>query len=388
MLTFKSFTGINNVVPSHRLQGSDLLEATDVDIGLTGEISRRGGFTEVSALCHKNLFDGQGFMLSTAGNQLVATHPGGVRHVVHPAIGPERLWYCNLPDGRTTFSNGLIQGITDGLVSLDRGVPEPTSLGAPDTAFGDLFPGSYRYYLTHVRLSDGAESPALGSAPISISGGLRIDGLPDLPGHAVNVYLSNESGEGAYLVGDRVTTSAFHFGGSNAQLVVPCRTIGAAQPPLGTITAFWRGRVLTAQGNVLGACRPFAPHLSDWRDFKPFVDPITAVQPVSDGVYVGTTKDLVFLSGTSWDELAYRPTNRGPVVLGSGTSAPGDRLKMGEGTGSGEAMLCIAGGEVVAGFAGGRTESLTENRFRTTHSEVRATYREVGGIPQYVAVPQ
>lgn len=389
MLTFKSFTGINNVVPHNRLEGSDLIEATDVDIGLTGEIVRRRGFTEVSALCHKNLFDGQGFTLSTAGNQLVATHPSGARHVIHPAIGPERLWYCNLPDGRTTFSNGLIQGVTDGLTSVDRSVPEPATPGAPDTAFGGLFPGAYRYYLTHVRLADGAESPAVGPTAVSIvSGGLRIDGLPQLTGHALNVYLSNESGEGAYLVGAGVATDTFEFGGKNAELVVPCRTIGAMAPPVGTITAFWRGRVLAAQGNVLWATRPLAPHLADWRDFKPLASPITAIQPVNDGVYVGTTTDLIFLAGVSWDELSYRATDRGPVALGSGVAVLGDRVKLDKGTGAGEAMMCIAGGEIVAGFAGGRTTSLTENRFRTGVGEVCAAFREVNGIPQYVAVPQ
>jgi hypothetical protein len=319
----------------------------------------------------------------------VATHPGGARHVVHPAIGPERLWYCNLPDGRTTFSNGLIQGITDGLSSLDRSVPEPVTLGAPDTAFGELFPGAYRYYLTHVRLVDGAESPPVGSSPISIvSGGLRIDGLPQLPGHALNVYLSAESGEGAYLVGAGIAGDAFQFGGKNAELVTPCRTIGARPFPVGTITAYWRGRVLVAQGDVLWASRPFAPHLSDWRDFKPMKARLTAIQPVDDGIFVGTDKELVFLAGTTWEGLTYRSTRRGPVVLGSGVSAPGDQLRIGDGAGGGDAMLCIAGGEIVAGFAGGQTSSLTQGRYKTSVAEVSATFRVVDEIPQYVAVPQ
>ena len=65
MLTFNSFTGINNVEPSHRLSAGDMIEAVDVDIGLTGDISRRSGFTEISAQCHKNLWQASGFMLAT-----------------------------------------------------------------------------------------------------------------------------------------------------------------------------------------------------------------------------------------------------------------------------------------------------------------------------------
>ena len=39
MLTFAEFTGINNLLPEHRMGGADLVQATDVDIGLTGEIT-------------------------------------------------------------------------------------------------------------------------------------------------------------------------------------------------------------------------------------------------------------------------------------------------------------------------------------------------------------
>ena len=388
MLTFEKFSGINNVQPEHRLGGPDLTVALDVDIGLTGEITRRSGFAVVSGTCHKNLHQAQGYMLATVNGDLSAIHPDGTSHVVAQSLGVERVWYCNLPDGRTTFSNGLIHGVTDGLTGFDRSVPAPDSLGAPGMAFGALYPGQYRYHLTHVRLADRLEGPATSSEPITISqGGLHLGGLPQIDGYAVNVYLSGQDGEGAYLAGS-ATGAEFDYTGNNAALVLPCRTLGAQPFPVGTITAFWRGRVLVAQGGVLWASRSAMPHLSDWRDFKPMGAAITAIQPVDDGVYVGTASDLIFLSGTTWDQLAFVPTRRGPVVPGSGVSAPGDRIKLGDGVGNGTAMLCIAGGEIVAGFNGGQTTGLTGDRYRTTATEVCATFREVDGIPQYLAVPQ
>ena len=149
-------------------------------------------------------------------------------------------------------------------------------------AFGALHPGQYRYHLTHVRLADRLEGPAISSAPIAIEhGGLRLDGLPQRDGHETHVYLSGQDGEGAYLAGVAAGTS-FEYTGNNAALVLPCRTLGAQPFPVGTITAFWRSRVLVAQGNVLWASRPNAPHLSDWKDFKPFGTAITAVQPVGE----------------------------------------------------------------------------------------------------------
>lgn len=389
MLTFGGFTGINNVLPEHRQGASDLRRAENVNIGLTGEITRRGGFTEVSDQCHKNLWQADGFMLATCGSVLTAIHPDGARHVIHPALGYARVWYCNLPDGRTTFTNGLIQGVTDGLVGAERSIPSPVSLGIHSAAFGALHAGEYRYYLTHVRLSDRLEGPAISSGMVEISdGGLRLDALPQIDGHAINVYLSGRDGEGAYLA-TTTTDTAVECTGANHDLVLPCRTLGAQPFPVGTITAFWRGRVLVAVGDVLWASRPSAPHLADWRDFKPLGSPITAVQPVDDGIYVGTEKELVFLAGTSWDALSFTATGHGSVVPGSGVSAPGQDIQLGEGTGRGAAMLCIAGGEVVAGFAGGQTVSLTDGRYCTDVQEVCATFRDLPGVgPQYLAVPQ
>lgn len=388
MLTFGGFTGINNVLPEHRQGASDLRRAENVNIGLTGEITRRGGFTEVSDQCHKNLWQADGFMLATCGSVLTAIHPDGARHVIHPALGYARVWYCNLPDGRTTFTNGLIQGVTDGLVGAERSIPSPVSLGIHSAAFGALHAGEYRYYLTHVRLSDRLEGPAISSGMVEISdGGLRLDALPQIDGHAINVYLSGRDGEGAYLA-TTTTDTAVECTGANHDLVLPCRTLGAQPFPVGTITAAWRGRVLVAVGDALWASRPSAPHLCDWRDFKPMGARITAVQPVGEGVYVGTDDDLIFLSGSSWNDLAFVPMKTGPVVLGSGVEAPGGQIKVGDGTGSGDAMICIAGGEVVAGMQGGQVVSLSENRYRTKANEVWATFRYLEGVgPQYLAVP-
>lgn len=388
MLTFNNFTGINNILPEHRRKESNLVAAVNVDIGLTGELSRRGGYSEVSDSCHKNLHQAQGFMLATVGSTLTAIFPNGDRHAVHPAMGPERVWYCNLPNGMTTFSNGLIHGMTDGITGSDWSIPAPDSLGATGDTHGGLDKGSYRYHLTFVRLSDGLEGPAISSEPIEVGlGGLRIGGLPERADYKLNVYLSGKDGEGAYLAGS-TTGSEFLFAGTNSTLVLPCRTLDARPMPVGSFTAVWRGRVLVAQGNVLWASMPGAAHLCQWRDFRQFSSPITMIAPVADGIYVGTESELVFLAGDRFDQMAYRAVAAGYVVPGSGVVAPGERVKLGDGVGRGDAVLCIVGGFIVAGFGDGQLSMLTEDRYKTTTQEVAATFRTVNGIPQYIAVPQ
>ena len=149
------------------------------------------------------------------------------------------------------------------------------------------------------------------------------------------------------------------------------------------------GRVLLAEGNVLHASRPHQPELFDLkRDFKQFTAPITMVQPVDDGIWVGTTKELAFLAGTQFDALQFAPRDVGPVVLGSGVSAPGEYVAQGQGTGQGAAMLCIAGGRIVSGFNGGLLINVTRERYKTDAAEVCATFRITAGIPQYLAIPR
>ena len=122
MLKFQSFAGINNVIPSARLthdqesKTAELSEAVNVDIGLTGEVRRRAGYSELLATCHKNLHQADGFILAMVdGGDLISMDSAGASRVtLYPSLGVSRVWYCNLPDGRTTFSNGMICGITDG----------------------------------------------------------------------------------------------------------------------------------------------------------------------------------------------------------------------------------------------------------------------------------
>jgi hypothetical protein len=388
MLKFDKFMGINNVQPDHRLRSNELRRAEDVDIGLSNEITRRSGYSELSALCHKNLWQADGFMLATCDSDLVKT-TGGTQTVLYPSLGVDRVWYCNLPDGRTTFSNGLISGITDGTTTTSWGTPKPASIGALTAVAGSLFAGDYQWAVTYVRLSDGLEGPPEYSNPVAVSsGGVLLTGLPTLAGHSINVYLTGANGGTLYFAGSTLTSS-FSFLSENSSLVLPLRTEHMVPMPKGTVTALWRGRVLVADGGTLWASLPQRWEFCDTRrDFKQFSKTITLIQPVDDGVYIGTANELAFLAGTEFDKLVYTPVLAGRVVLGSGVEVRGELIKRGDRVGDGRAMICIADGVLTAGFGGGSIARLTESRYATAATEVFATFRMNGRVPQYIAVPQ
>ncbi len=387
MLTFEKFTGINNVQPGHRLKPTELAVATNVDVGLDGELRRRQGYTQVSEVCHKNVHQAAGYLLATCNGDLVRTD-GTTQTVLQESLGSDRVWYCNLPDGRTTFSNGLIHGITDGVTATAWGIPLPVSVGAATPVAGELTPGEYRWAITYVRLSDGLEGGASYSPAVDLpNGGLLLMGLPEEPEHAINVYLSN--GEAFFYAG-RAMGGSFSYLGKNDALVLPLRTDHLYPMPVGTVTAFWRGRVLVASGSVLFASLPHQwEHCDLRRDFKQFSAPMTLIQPVDDGVYVGTEEELVFLSGDQFDKLEYRRVVIGRTVLGSGVAVEAEYLRPREGGNyRGTAMICIADGGLVFGYNGGSIWRITEGVYRTGVTEVAATWRLQNGIPQYIAVPQ
>lgn len=396
MLTFDKFSGINNVQPQHRMTPgqsgiSALTVATDLDIGLSGELKRRSGYVETLATCHKNIHQGDGFMLATVdgGDLISMDSAGGNRVALYPSLGSSRVWYCNLPDGRTTFSNGLICGITNGSAATEWGVQTPVGLGALTDVAGLLDPGDYQYMLTYVRTADKREGGPIYSNPMPVaSGGIVLTALPTLAGHTINVYLTGANGDEGFFAGN-TANSAFSYTGKNDALILPCRTGNLQPAPAGTVTAFWRGRVLIAVGPTLYASKTNQWGLFDFRrDFKQFSAPITLIQPVDGGLFVGTADELAFLSGVEFDKLNYRQTLLGSVVLGSGVAVRGELVKRGDGPGQGSAMICIAAGGLVSGFSDGGIERMTEGRYHTDALEVSATFRQINGIPQYIAVPQ
>ena len=390
MLTFDEFQGINNIKDAQRLSDSELTEAVDVDIDNSGAIVRRPGYSLVDPACHKNIWESSGFVLATRDGGELVSLSGGVATQLHPALGVARVWYSNWPDGRTAFSNGSICGVTDGVTMTGFGIEVPASTGTAYDVAGDLHAGGYRHHIAYVRLADGLEG-GLAYGPVTTleNGGLLLMGLPFMPGYKINVYLTGANDEEAFLAGSTLDGS-FSYAGSNASLVAPAKTQGCSPAPVGTVLGFWRGRALVAVGSTLFASMAGQWELFDLaRDFKQFTAPITALAGVDYGIYVGTEKELTFLSGSTFDQLTYRRVLDAPVVLGSCVPVPGDRMRSGEGVADGVGMVCIAGRRIFSGRNDGAVSDLSGGRYQVDASitEVCAAFRDVGGLPQYIAAP-
>lgn len=385
LLKFEKFAGINHLADASELTPADLQTACNVDVTNSGRIKRRQGFAVRDACCHANLFEAPGYLLATdASHALVAIWPDGQRVQVHPSMGVGRIWYVRLPDGRVAFSNGLQCGITDGRTGSEWGARKPESVGVAVAAQGSLAPGKYRWAVTHVRRADGLESGGVTSDVQEVAhGGLALMGLPEREGFDTQVYLTQPGGEQFFLVGCavggqlRITT---HDGLGQA------RTLDLDAPPAGILLAEWNGRALVAVGSMLLASLPTMPEQFDLtRDFREFGADISLVQPVGDGIFVGTSEALHFLAGETWDTLRMQTPMAGAVTLGSGVAVDGRHIRVGDGNASGECMVCIADGLVVAGLSSGQVVPLSQDRYRAEAQEVSAAFRLQGRMPQYMA---
>ena len=390
MITFKGFSGINNVQPQPEMKVSDLVQAVNIDLDNEGRAMRRQGYTLAAAGVRRNLFEAKsGTLFASVEDGSLVARAGAIETAVHTAIGPDRIWYADLPDGTVLFSNGLIAGITDGLTSHALGVPVPQASGSFTSIPGALQPGRYQWATTYVRLSDGLEGGTSDGGLAEVSeGGILLSGLPLRDGYKTVVYLSKANGTEMCLAGETFGP-AFSFVGPDSDLVVPCRTQFMVPMPAGNLCTFWRTRTLVAVGDTLVASRPDQWELHDpSRDVKRFTAPITLIQPVDDGIYIGTEHELAFLSGTNFDGLVYSCRLSSRVVLGSGVKVPAESI--GEGDSKGLGMMCIAGGNICAGRAGGSVTEMTSDRYKVADSitEVYAAFREVRGIPQYLATPK
>lgn len=390
MLTFQKFRGINNISNEKKKGETYLSAALDVDVGLDAELRRRRGMTLLKAGCYRQLWEGASMLLGILnGGALVRVVPDGEDVTIHPAMGTARLWCCELPDGRVIFSNGQVHGMTDGTGCSDWGVAPPDEAGSATAVAGAMPAGRYAWAITFRREADGLESQAAvgGLVEVQQAGGLLLTDLPQRAGHSLQVYLTTAGGEAFFHAG-QAQGPAFSYLRDGQDLARPCRTLHLSMPPVGCLHALWGARMLVAQGRVLWASRPHGwSHFDLGRDFKQFSADITLVQPVGGGIFVGTQKELAFLAGTEFDTLVYTSLMKEPVLLGSGAAAPGRRVRRGDGAGFGQAMVCIAGGWVVAGHDDGMLEPLSEGIYRADiGAEVVAAFRTVDGVPQYEAL--
>lgn len=315
-------TGIDMLSNETALPPGAVRSAVNIDIGRSGHFSRRSGYTRhVPRAGMHSLYHAaqKGLTVVAQDAGLHALDTGTLMTtLLFPLNSADKLEYVEY-NGNLYFSSRT----TIGWVPKDADAARPVGVPVPaapllSAAAGSLLPGSYGVVLTFVD-DRGEESGASELRTITLpkGGGVRMENLPLHAGWALRAYLTSADGDvlrsaaqfpavfPTYVVADDA-----QGGELTTQFLVP-------MPP-GDIIRWHNGRLYTAHLNLLRFSQALRPHLHNpAHGLIPFSGSISFVEAVADGIYVGDSRGVWFLSGADPTNFSYLLVSSHRAVLGS-----------------------------------------------------------------------
>jgi len=194
-------------------------------------------------------------------------------------------------DGRVYAANGYWQGVYDLGQDLVHGWGLSLPL-APDITQveGDLPPGIYKLCYTRFEALNrvGGNGPVAEISWVGGTAGIQLTDLPD----DVLVWITQPNGAEFYLalvVAGKITTPYY---------TQPLPTFGVEPPPPLTSLAFAHGRVWGASGKKVCYSDEFMYENFRSGGYFPFLEDITLIAPVNEGLFISSFDNTWFLKGT------------------------------------------------------------------------------------------
>lgn len=187
---------------------------------------------------------------------------------------------------------------------------------------GSLLDGTYTVAIAWSK--DGRESGLSTSVSLNVEGGIELILPYNYSGDAdqVVIYMTERNGSELLKVATvAINTTTFTISSDKGltraaqfQHLSPMRT--------GKFLKLWRGRLLTADRNMLYFSQALNFHLCDERyDYIALPQRVTFVEPVESGIWVGQSNGVVFLRGSDVRDLRL-------VQTGAKSPVPGTALRV------------------------------------------------------------
>lgn len=212
------------------------------------------------------------------------------------------------------------------------------------------------------------------------------------------VYFSSQTASGKIVAGESQPWGASASEGQWVSPVqTPTDTLGSVSgkplnaPPMATEIEHFKGRIYLASGKLLWATELYLYDQVDrTRNFLQFENDITMLRAVADGIYVGTTTQLLFLRGTLSSGFTTTTIMDSPVVQGSAVDVPLSKVHPSARGGDipeGIGVVFMTAGGICLGLDGGQVLNLTQRHMAFPHAQsAAALYREDQGANSYLAV--
>lgn len=298
----------------HDQQGNVIAarDGVDGDFNRAGQFYSRPGLVAASAEPLRSIWtrpDGSATYAAQGTTLVQLALNGGVLEILPlaPLAGVQPLDFCELND-EIVFSSLDELGViaADGTVRA-LCVPDATAPAVTEDIVGGLYGGRYSVAVAWVnaRGEEGALSP-ITTVTIPSGRGLRV-ALPAAPAGVVvaRLYRTGQNGNVLYWIADAPAGMASYLLGTAQQGRQADNAYLRAMRP-GSMVRAWRGLLLTVRGRILYRSQPLRYGLHSPRhDFVQFPTPITFIEAVEGGIFVGQRDTVLFLDGptpTDWNQ--------------------------------------------------------------------------------------
>jgi len=215
-----------------------------------------------------------------------------------------------------------------------------------------------------------------------------------------NIYFSSLAASGKYSVSANAVSAWGQTGGNGTWLspvVNPTSTLGQVngkllgKPPMASNISYYNGRIYLANDTTLWATELYLyDYIDKTRTFYQFESPITMVDSVTDGLYVGTETTLYFLQGDA-APLKRTPIMSSGVVPSSSVSVPAElirpQIENSMQYQAKNAVMFLTKSGIVAGFDSGVLYNLTQSEIILPDAtRASVMFRRQDGMNLFTAV--
>lgn len=275
------------------------------------------------------------------------------------------------------LNNHIIAASKQGLFIYDGQTCQPLTIDAPPSPFlaSAIADHTRTRSIAISWLRGDMESSLSDYVSMGESGDIALPMVTDPTVTGVNIYATNLGGTDMQLAGtvSRDATSfnitADHKPGMAAQFA------HLSPMPTGKFLCYWRGRLITATANIIRFSEPLAYHLHDERHgFIQTSQRITFIQPVENGLWVGQSDHVIFIQGTSPDDMTISIKSAQAPVPNSAIQIPSNDI--GEAAEGGSLVtVWLASNGYVAGSSAGQIIEYQAGRISNISAQSGTTVR-------------
>ncbi|MCW8037951.1 hypothetical protein [Acinetobacter entericus] len=342
-------------------------DACNLDISNTGKISLRQGMLKQTSLSYADLWQSalHGDIFARLDSSWVLLDLANMMHTVLLADAG------NGPYSHQVINNRVVMSCSEGLFFYDGQKAQRMTIDTPAAPLlrmqneaGSMVSGNYGFAVSWM-IGD-MESAVSAAAFAEVQQGsieLVFPYCMDERITSVRLYMTEHSGKILRQAGEYPISQ-------NSLTLMALPALGRAATfrhlsPMraGRYLRLWRGRLLTAQVNILYFSEAMAFHLTDDRySFLQFPQRITFVEPVDAGIWVGQYDHVLFLRGNAVEALEQERKSSAKPVAGSSCIIPAEMSGPELSQGGANAAVWLAENGLVMGTPSGQLVELQSSR--------------------------